>query len=229
MADELKILSAGAVKPALTKITEAFQRDNGIAVQVAFATAPAILQQLGSGAQADAVIVPEEVLAQLTRSGQCAVAETTTVGKVGVGILVRNGQPLPRISTVDEFKQSLLAAESLVYNQASTGIYLEKLFASLGVAEVVKSKTTRYPDFAAVLDRVSKGTGAEIGFGATTVIVENQNYGVSFAGPLSPEIQNYTTYCAAALVQANQENARRFVRYLATPAARSLFAAAGLE
>jgi molybdate transport system substrate-binding protein len=229
MADELKILSAGAIKPALIKIIDVFQRDNGIAVQVTFATAPAILQQIGSGVHADVVIVPEEVLAQLTRSGKCAVTETTMVGKIGVGVLVRNGQPLPRITTVNEFKESLRAAESVVYNQASTGLYLEKLFASLGVAEAVKSKTTRYPDFAAVLEHVSKGSGAEIGFGATTVIVENQDRGVSFAGPLAPEIQNYTTYRAAALVQANQENARRFIRYLATPEARSLFAAAGLE
>ena len=61
--------------------------------------------------------------------------------------------------TIDGFKQSLLGAESVVYNQASTGTYLETLFESLGIGASIRDKATRYPDFAAVLDHVSKGKG----------------------------------------------------------------------
>ena len=124
----------------------------------------------------------------------------------------------------------MLNAESVVYNQASTGIYLEGLFQRLGMAEQLKAKTTRYPDFAAVRDHVSKGKGDEIALGATTVIVEAKSNGLKFVGPLPAEIQNYTTYAAAVAADGPaKEAAREFVRYLTTPAAKAAFAEAGIE
>jgi molybdate transport system substrate-binding protein len=143
---------------------------------------------------------------------------------------VRDGAPLPNITTVEEFKQSLLSAESLVYNQASTGIYLERLFDRLGIAAELNRKSTRYPDFAAVLDHISKGKGREIGLGATTVILENSAKGIRFAGPLPAEIQNYTVYAAVAVDDsAVSEAVQQFVRHLTTASAKSQLRAAGIE
>ena len=143
---------------------------------------------------------------------------------------MRHGEPLPDISNVGGFKQSLLGAESVVYNQASTGTYLETLFESLGFAASIRDKATRYPDFAAVLDHVSKGKRREIGLGATTVIIENENRGVRFAGPLPAEIQNYTTYVAALIAESEaKEVAQQFMRYLASPTAKVLLIAAGIQ
>ena len=230
MPNELKILSAGAVKPGLTKVIEAFQRDGGNKVQVSFATAPAILKQIGESATVDVVIAPPGVLEQLVKSGKYPARKAVTLGRIGVGVLVRNGESLPDISNVDGFKQSLLGAESVVYNQASTGTYLETLFESLGIGAAVRNKSTRYPDFAAVLDHVSKGKGREIGLGATTVIIENENRGVRFAGPLPAEIQNYTSYVAAITAESDARGtAEQFMRYIASPAAKSLLTAAGIQ
>ena len=64
----------------------------------------------------------------------------------------------------------MLAADSLVYNTASTGIYLENLFNKLGVGEQIKAKTTRHANGEAVMEHVIKGKGKEIGFGAITEI-----------------------------------------------------------
>src|SRR5215831_18221517 len=80
-----------------------------------------------------------------------------------LGVMVRESAPLLKIATTNDFKQSLLSAQSVVYNQASTGIYLEKLFDRLGIVEQVKAKTTRYPDAAAVLGHISKGTPTKLG------------------------------------------------------------------
>jgi molybdate transport system substrate-binding protein len=230
MAIELKILSAGAVKPGLTKVIDAFQRDSRNTVQVSFATAPAIVKQIGESATADVVIAPPEVLEQLFNSGKCAARDTVTLGQIGVGVLVRSGESPPRIATVDAFKQSLLDAQSVVYNQASTGTYLETLFESLGIGAAIRAKSTRYPDFAAVLDHVSKGKGREIGLGATTVIIENESRGVKFAGPLPGEIQNYTSYVAALILESEtKEVAQQFMAYLASPTAKALLTAAGIQ
>jgi molybdate transport system substrate-binding protein len=230
MEDELKILSAGAVKPGLTKVIDAFRRESNFAVRVSFATAPAILKKIGGGESVDLVVAPPKVLDELANTGKFPAADRITVGRIGVGVMVRDGAPLPAISTVDEFKRALLSAESLVYNQASTGIYLQALFDRLGIGAALQARSSRYPDFAAVLEHVRRGNGREIGLGATTVIIENRDQGVQFAGPLPEAIQNYTAYAATFTVEGDLEQAaQQFMRYLSSPAARSLLSAAGIQ
>jgi molybdate transport system substrate-binding protein len=230
MPAQIKILSAGAVKPGLTKVIDAFRRDNASDLRVTFATAPAILEQVNGGAAVDIVVAPQNVLDQLAKTGKIPAAGRVTLGRIGVGVLVRQDASLPRIADVNAFRDSLLSAESIVYNQASTGIYLETLFDRLGIEAEVRAKSTRYPDCAAVLDHVSKGKDREIGLGATTVIIENEKVGVKFAGPLPEEIQNYTAYAAAVTGGSEaRELAQQFIRYLLSSAARSLLSGAGIQ
>ena len=229
MPGEIKILSAGAVAPGLVKVAEAFRAETGHAVNISFATAPTILRRTGGGESFDIVIAPPSVLDELANTGKIVAATRVAVGRIGVGVMVRDGAARPKIATVEEFTQSLRSAESLVYNRASTGIYLDKLFERLGLGTELQAKTTRYPDFAAVRNHVAKGKGWEIGLGATTVIVENSGKGVQFAGPLPAEIQNYTAYAAAGLSTSTIEVARQFLGYLASAAGKSLLAAAGIE
>jgi molybdate transport system substrate-binding protein len=231
VAAEIKVLCAGAVKPGMVKIIDAFRRETGPDVKVAFATAPAILERIGDAETPDVVIGPPIVLDEWVKAGKATQADYVIVGRIGVGVMVRAGAPLPKIATTEEFKESLLSAKSIVYNQASTGIYLEKLFDRLGIMEQLKAKTTRYPDAAAVLNHVSKTTGNAIGLGATTVIIEGESKGLKLVGSLPVEIQNYTTYAATAMAgdTAAAEPAQEFVRFLATPSARTIFSAAGIE
>lgn len=230
MPAKVNILSAGAVRPGLARVLDAFRHDTGTEIEVSFATAPAILKQIGTGDTIDIVIAPPRLIDELANAGKLSPAERVTLGGIGVGVLVRDGESLPQIATVDDFKQSLVSAESVVYNQASTGTYLETLFESLGIGAAIRGKSRRYPDFAAVLDRVSKGAGREIGLGATTVIIENESRGVRFAGPLPAEIQNYTTYVAAVIAGSEaEEAARQFMRYISSPAAKSLLSTAGIQ
>ena len=229
-ATAVRVLSAGAVKPGLLRLVDGFRRESGHDVKIVFATAPAIRDRIGSGESVDVLIAPTALLDDLLKSGKGQAAGRVTVGRIGVGIMVRDGAPLPKIATVDEFKQSLLNAASVVYNQASTGTYLEGLFDRLGIAEQLKIKITRYPDAARVIDHVIKGKGNEIGLGATTVITEAEKEGLKLVGPLPAEIQNYTTYAATVTAQGAASNgAQAFVLYITTPGARASFAAAGIE
>jgi molybdate transport system substrate-binding protein len=230
VATEIKVLSAGAVKPGMVKVIDAFRRETGHDVNVVFATAPAILERIGGTEKPDAVIAPPAVLDEWVKAGKATQADCVIVGRIGVGVMVRSDAPLPKVATTEEFKQSLLDAESVVYNQASTGIYLEKLFDRLGITEQWKIRTTRYPDAAAVLNHVSKTKGNAIGLGATTVIIEGESSGLKLVGPLPREIQNYTAYAAAVVTGGPAtEPAWEFVRFLVMPAARKIFSAAGID
>jgi molybdate transport system substrate-binding protein len=230
VATKIKVLSAGAVQPGMVKVIDSFRHEIGHGVKVTFATAPAILKRIGDATIADVVVAPPAVLDEWVKAGKAASANRVTVGRIGVGVMVRDGAPLPKIGTVDDFKQSLLSADSIVYNQASTGIYLETLFERLGIAEPLKAKTTRYPDAAAVLNHVGKGNDNEIGFGAVTVIIEGASTGLKFVGPLPAAIQNYTAYAATVVTDSvAPDPAQEFIRYLTSPAAKKAFAAAGIE
>jgi molybdate transport system substrate-binding protein len=137
---ELILLSAGAVQPGLVKVIDAFRRETGDEVKITFATAPTIRKRLSSGEIADVLIAPPELLDELEKTASSKIADRNVVGRIGVGVAVRDRALMPKVATVDEFKQSLLSAESIVYNQASTGIYLESLFERL-VVRFISSAT----------------------------------------------------------------------------------------
>ena len=224
------MLSAGAVAPGMMKVIDAFQRETGHDVKVTFATAPVILKRIGSIEPIDAVIGLPGVLDEWVKAGKADPTHRVIVGRIGVGAMVCDSAPLPNIATTGDFKQSLLRAQSVVYNQASTGIYLEKLFDRLGIGEQVKAKTTRYPDAAAVLGHIGKGNPNEIGLGATTVILEGERKGLKFVGPLPVEIQNYTIYAATVITdEATPVTARAFLDYMTTATAKKIFAMAGIK
>jgi molybdate transport system substrate-binding protein len=170
------------------------------------------------------------VIEQASRDGKVVGETRVPVGRVGAGIIVRSGAAVPDVATVDGLKQALLAAESVVYNTASTGLYLDKLFEKLGILAQLKPKTTRHANGAAVMEHVIKGKGVEIGFGAITEIRLYESKGLKLVAPLPAEVQNYTSYEAALMTGAAvSEPARAVLRQLATPAAKAVFAGAGIE
>jgi molybdate transport system substrate-binding protein len=227
---ELDIFSGGAVEPGVTAVAELFRAKTGIAVKVRFATAPTILQRVGGGEAADVVIAPPAVIDELAKAGRLDGTGRAAVGRVGIGMVVRDGTVPPDVSSPEALKRALLDARSVVYNKASTGLYLEKLFERLGVAAEVKAKETRFADGASVIEHVIHGPDGEIGFGAITEIGLYRGKGAQYAGPLPAAIQNYTGYAAApAAAPANGESAAAFLRFIGTPAARAALIANGVD
>jgi molybdate transport system substrate-binding protein len=230
IADEIKVLSAGAVAPGLQAFARVIQRETGHDLKIQFNTAPEIAKRLAAGESYDVLIAPPGTIDQAGKDGKVALQSRVALGKVGAGIAVRAGGTVPAIASVDALKRALLDADSVVYNTASTGLYLDKLFEKMGILEQLKSKTTRYPDGASVLEHVIKGKGNEIGFGAITEIRTYANQGLQFVGPLPADVQNYTSYEAALMTGATAPDAARAVLgQLATPAAKAAFQSGGVE
>jgi molybdate transport system substrate-binding protein len=228
-AAEIKVLSAGAIEPGLKAAAAAFQKESGHEAKIAFATAPQLRKRVGGGEVADVVIAPPPLLEEFAKEGKIA-QDRVTVGRVGMGVAVRPGAPVPDISNADALKRSVLEAESIVFNRASSGIYFENLLKKMGIYEQVESKTTRYADGAAVMEHVLKGKGKEIGFGPVTEILQHKEKGLKLVGPLPTEVQNYTSYSAVAMTASgNADIARAFVRFVSSPAGKALFVAAGIE
>ena len=90
------------------------------------------------------------------------------LARTGIGIAVRKGAPKPDVSSPEALKRALLAADTVVYNTASSGLYIEKMLDRIGVGDPVKAKTQRYPTGEGVMMHIINGKGNEIGFGAIT-------------------------------------------------------------
>lgn len=229
-AAEVKVLSAGAIEPGLRAFAQLVKTQTGHDLAIQFNTAPRIAERLAAGETFDVLISPPAVIEQAARNGKVVAGSSVPVGRVGAGIVMRSDAPAPNVATVDALKQALLGADAIVYNTASTGLYLDRLFEKMGVLDQVKPKTTRYPDGAAVMEHVLKAKGNVLGFGAITEIRQYEPKGLRLVGPLPADVQNYTSYDAALMTAASAaEPAKAALALLATPEAKAAFVSAGVE
>jgi molybdate transport system substrate-binding protein len=228
--ETLHLLSAGALEPAVAAALERWRSGGGGDVHVAFATAPRITERLAAGERPDLVLAPRGLIERLEGAGKVA-ANPVTVGSVGVGIAVRAGAPLPAIHDEASLREHLLAAHAVVFNRASTGLYMERLLDRLGLAPAIEAKAVRFPDGDGVLRRIAAGGDKDIAFAAATEIALFRERGVRFVAPLPDGLQNRTTYAAALLGGSgdSKAEARRFLAFLGTPSTRAAMAEAGVE
>jgi len=228
-AAEITVLSSGAVEPGMKAAAMAFEKETRHTVKIAYNTAPQIAKRVAAGDSFDLVIAPPGAIKEFAQAGKVD-GGGVDLGRVGSGVAVRPGAPVPDISSADAIKRAVLEADSIVFNRASTGLYIENLFRKMGLYEQIESKTTRYPDAGAVMEHVAKGKGREIAFGPITEILLFKDKGVHLVGPLPAEIQNYTSYVAVPMTAGtNKDAAQAFMRFLGGPAAKTLFVAAGIE
>ena len=229
-AAEVRALSAGAVEPGVHAFAEVVKRETPHELKPQFNTAPQIEKRLAAGEVYDILITTPAAMKQAVADGKVVADTRVPLGRVGAGIVVRTGATAPNVATVDDLKQALLAADSVVYNTASSGIYLDKLFAKMGVLEQIKPKTIRYADAGAVMAHVIKGKGNEIGFGPITEVKMYEPKGLKMIAPLPAEVQNYTSYEAAVMVGAPAADAARVIlKLVATPAGKTAFTSRGVE
>jgi molybdate transport system substrate-binding protein len=223
-------MSAGALEPALVQVAGRYERSGGHPVQIQFGTAPELARRLAAGERAEILIAPATVVSQAVRENRVVGSTQAVVGRVGVGITVRRGAWLPDVGTVESLRRALLEADAVVFNRASTGLYVEQLLVRLELSDRLRPKTIRYHSGAEVLDHVVRGTGRDMGLAALTEIREYESRGLTLVGPLPGDVQHYTTYVAVVMAGAARADvAAGFIAYLTTPEARQVFAATGVQ
>ena len=228
-AAEITVLSAGAVEPGLRPASVAFEKRTGHAVKISFAPAPQIRTRITGGEMWDVVIAPPAVLDEFAKAGKIE-NERVTLGRVGMGVAVRAGAPVPDISNVEALKRSVLAAESVVFTRGSSGVYFEALLKKMGLYEQVEGKITRYDDGASAIEHVLKGKGKEVSFGQLTEIRLYRDKGLRLSARCRRKCRTIRhTPASPMTARANAEVARAFVRHLGSSDGQAVFAAAGIE
>jgi molybdate transport system substrate-binding protein len=228
-AAEIKVLAAGGMRPGLNAAAKVFQDKTGIEARFTYEPPVDLGKRVAGGEAADIVASSPPVIAELTKAGKVLADGQLHLGRVGVGVVVREGAPLPDISSTAALKSSLLDAEAVVYNTASSGSYIDGMLKKIGVFDQIQGKLIRLWDGTAVMHHLMEGKAKEFGFGGITDILGYRGQGLRLAGPLPAEIQNYANYSAAVTAAApNPDGAKAFMAYLASADGRALFLANGI-
>jgi molybdate transport system substrate-binding protein len=231
LADSLKVLSAGAMQRGLITVAAKFKEHSGDQVDIRYATAPELRKILTeNAAAADVILAPNATLKELAGAGSIATDTQKEIGGVGSAVLVRADASPPDVSSMAAFKRALTEADALVYNRASSGVYIESMLKKIGLYDQLQAKIIKVDDGEAVANRIKEGHGKDLGFGGYTDVLHNQEMGgVKLAGPIPEEVQNYTLY-SSALVKAAPDAAagRAFLAFLESPEAQAIFRDSGV-
>ena len=164
-AADIKLLTAGAFKSVAADLVPAFERETGHKVIIENDTAGGLAKRIAGGEAFDVAVLPPAALSPLVTAGKIVDGSAKPLAKVGIGVAVRKGAPLPDISDVEAFKRALLAARTIAYIDpaagGTSGIYLAQLFDKMGIGAELKPKSVLVPG-GLVADRVVRGE-AEIG------------------------------------------------------------------
>jgi molybdate transport system substrate-binding protein len=224
---ELKIFGSRVTKMIVEDIGPQFERATGHHLVVVTDVAAVIKRRIEAGEAFDLAVLANFQADEMIRQGKLAADTRSDIMKAGIGVAVRRGAPLPDIGTVEAFKQTLLAAKSITYlKEGASTIYLDGLFARMGIADALRTKTIK-PETESVSEAVAAGD-VELGM----IVIPNilSVPGAQLVGPIPEEIQSYIVFTAAVAANSpNQSAVRDLIAFLKSPAAVAAIKAKGMS
>ncbi|MBM3573287.1 MAG: ABC transporter substrate-binding protein [Alphaproteobacteria bacterium] len=228
-AQELTIMSGGAVKTGLVEVVPIYEKQHGAKVAVEFEPMGPLVKKLSDGANFDIAVITGDVLDDVRSKALIGPEAVTEVGRVGIGVAVHQAAPLPDIATPDALKATLLAAKSIVHidsARGTSGRHFAPVLAQLGIADSIKAKTA-LGSGGYVVEPVGRGQ-IELGVHQITEILPVP--GVKLVGPPPTALQKETVYLGAMTARtAKRTEAAAFLAFLRAPEVRKVFAAKGLN
>ncbi len=230
-AEPLQVLSAAAVKTSVAQVPELFAGAGDDRVQFQFGTAGAMRDKAIQGALFDVVIVPPAAMAELVARNLVDAASQQALGTVRLGAAVAKGGAPLDLADVAALQRMLTQAGSVGIADpargATTGIYLSKLFARLGLADAMQSKLRVYPEGQNAMEAVA---AHEIDVAMGQFSEASSVAGLEPLVPLPEAVQLKTVYVAAVGQHApHPVAARRLLDLLASPPVQQAFRANGFD
>src|ERR1700716_3465317 len=120
-AAELKVISAGAVRGLIAQIIDDYSRETGQTFDFTIGTTGQLRNIIASGQPADLLIVSTPLMAELEKTGKFFPPSRAGLGRLGIGVAVRDGAAVPDVATPEAFKAALVAAKSVAYTNPAQG------------------------------------------------------------------------------------------------------------
>jgi molybdate transport system substrate-binding protein len=230
-AAEIKVISAGAVRSVVAGMIEDYRTRSGDTFDFTVGTTGELRDVIASGKPADLLITSGPLMADLEKTGKLVAGSRTDLGRVGIGVAIREGAPVPDFSTPAAFRKMMLDAKSVTYTApelgGTSGVHLFGLLKKLGIYDDITKKGIHATGGIDISQKVARGE-AEIGVTLISEIVPVK--GARMAGPLPEELQLWTVYTSAIPAASKAPDAARaFVKALTSPAMAPRWTAGGFE
>jgi molybdate transport system substrate-binding protein len=228
----LNIFSAGAAQAVVAQIAEKFQRESANLINANYGAVGAMKTRIIAGEPADVIILTATLIDELIQQGFIVPGSRVDLGKVGTGVAVRAGTPLPDLRNTQVLGGNMLAATRIVCPDpaiATAGKVVLNVLDRLGIADHVKPRLEYFPNGYAAMAHLAQSTGMlEMGITQITEIIANK--GVTLVGPLPAELQNIAVYSVGLAVRsAHPERSKEFIRRLTGFNAHAVLSAAGFD
>ena len=228
----LNIFCAGAAQAVVTEMAGKFQRDSGNFVAANFGAVGAMKARVVAGEAADVIVLTGALIDELIQQGLVVAGSRVDLGRVGTGVAVRAGTPMPDVSDTRVLRGNLLAAKRILFPDpavATAGKVVMSALDKLGITDEVKPRLHFFPNGYAAMGDLAQSSGLlEMGITQITEIVANK--GVKLVGPLPAEVQNIAVYSAGlAAHSAHPERAKELILRLTGFNAQPLLSAAGFD
>ncbi len=218
-AADLKVISAGAVRGLISQIIDDYSNRTGQKFDFTIGTTGQLRDIIASGQHADLIIVSTPLMGELEKTGKLTPGSRADLGRVGIGVVIRDGATVPDVSTPDALKKALIEARSVAYTNpaegGTSGIYFASVAERFGIGDAIKKK--------AVLTRGGREAAIEVAEGRAELAIVFISEGVAvkgvkLAGPLPPALQDYSAYATAIPASSTDPAAAHaFVAALASP------------
>jgi molybdate transport system substrate-binding protein len=218
-ADGLRVLATGVFEFAVRDLAEPFKRQSGQDVSITVVNAGTAAKKLEAGEQFDIILSSSASLDALGAKGQVVPATKIDVGRMRLGVVVKQGATAPDLKTASALRAALLAAPAVAYidprGGGTAGAFFDKMFERLGVADQVRAKGILDATGADVARSVASGK-ATLGMTQASELIGAE--GVTFADFLPDEMQLTTVYAAAVCANASApQTAQAFIRFITGP------------
>ena len=141
-AADLKVISAGAVRGLIAQIIEDYTRQTGQKFDFTIGTTGQLRNIIATGQHADLIIASAPLMGELEKTGKMMPGSRADLGRVGIGVTIRDGAAAPDVSTPDALKNALIAARSVAYTDpaegGTSGIYFNGLADKFGIGDAVR-------------------------------------------------------------------------------------------
>jgi molybdate transport system substrate-binding protein len=223
-AMEINVMSTGAVKAPFNEASQRWSAQAGHKVKASFDPAGPLRQKLAAGVRGDILIMPVENFAAFEKEGLVVPGTRRDLGAVSMGAAVKEGAPLPDISTLDALRKTLREAKTVTYmdpDKGSSGKHFDAVvLPRLGMRDEVRAKA-RLGEGGSTAVKVASGE-AEIAFQNVTELMDVK--GARVVGLIPAELQSPIVYSGAVMAQAkNPGPAQQLLDYLASPEGRKVF------
>lgn len=232
LAQEITVMISGGFKAALEQLRPGYETQSGNQIVIVPGpsmgkTPQAIPNRLARGEKADVVIMVGDALTSLEKAGRTAPGSRTELADSPIGMVVKQGAPVPVINTPDALRQTLLQARSIAYSDSASGRYVSTtLFKKLGIEAQVETRV-RMVERIPVASEVAKGKYA-VGFQQVSELLPEP--GVTFVGELPDSVQYITRFAGAVTNNAaHAAEGRALLAFLASPDAQKVVRATGMR